>query len=963
MSLKPKVRVPKLTLPYFDGESQNADRWMAALKQDFGAQDMDREDYPSLWLEAIYSRVSGKAENRDNATMIEVERFETEFRSRFPGSLTADPQPSNFLELWSSAGGRRTQTNDPMFNMGCQVIVQGFVSGLFEESVKLKAIENGAMGVTSLEDAINKVNSAVQTLQHLYLYGPQAGIAWKALSQMNQRSFLPNSQAYVSAINYTNSMPAAQIFPSSLDNRYDYSPNAFYKNTQPQHQPPLQPFQVFPPQTSQPVANNLALLPPSTSNTNPSSPPGFIQRSQQFSESHKAQQSSRYQGPPRPQQDNRPLPVRRELPSGFDPSQSRHPVVNGTIPFGLHCFKCGELGHPSRECPTPNALSQEERAALYNRYVDRVLSSHQRQVNLAEAHQSVHPHMSFDTKRDTPNIPRKNAPCSSKSQPYEETNESYESDFLNYPLQTYEEATGQKERINSRVSGNAVDSIEVGNDTREHLSNDDQLSFSTRTGKGSKISEPSPVNTTYNLLDDNSVTGLVTEELDLLNFSGSLEHFSVVSGQEKRRSIKDIFDDAHAEVMDVHTSRKRRHVELENLSNSEDMDDNHQFHQKGPKLSPGTKKKELKAIFGRKDEGPLDYKSMLSQTMITMSVLEFCQASPDAAKHFRHLVTRENKKRGRKRTGNTKADVGKIDYPISQLKWKEPLKSKGIPREARPFRLNTACIISNQKTRVTFQRGTVQADQGSDLNLISNSLVNDLKLERRSLNNLMGFSMQTADGSITQLNDFAVLIVGVGNIYRKIHAFIRPELSNQPDSTSLLLGLPWLYSVDATIKIRDFSLTIGDPIDDKYREKERTVLSTDLPVPSSPIYGLHSTELSLNPQPNLSKIIPYPEYNSWEEYISKVISIKFPWNLSSCLWPEIILHCKVLHIPLAKQNQIDTESLLATLNYNNSHNINIPFPTTRRPCVRKLSEEPIDVINKWFATCGAIIHLSRSARR
>ncbi|POS82252.1 hypothetical protein EPUL_005966, partial [Erysiphe pulchra] len=80
--------------------------------------------------------------------------------------------------------------------------------------------------------------------------------------------------------------------------------------------------------------------------------------------------------------------------------------------------------------------------------------------------------------------------------------------------------------------------------------------------------------------------------------------------------------------------------------------------------------------------------------------------------------------------------------------------------------------------------------------------------------------------------------------------------------------------------------------------------------------------------------------------------MKFPWNLSSCLWPKMIFHCKVLHIPVARQNEINTESLLATLSHNNSQNINIPFPTTRRPCVRKLPEETIDVINEWFSTCG-----------
>ncbi|KAI1003103.1 hypothetical protein K3495_g5100 [Podosphaera aphanis] len=181
-----------------------------------------------------------------------------------------------------------------------------------------------------------------------------------------------------------------------------------------------------------------------------------------------------------------------------------------------------------------------------------------------------------------------------------------------------------------------------------------------------------------------------------------------------------------------------------------------------------------------------------------MSVLEFCQASPDAAKHFRHLATRENEKRGRKK-GTAPVKVGKLDYPPERSKRKPP-ELKGIPK-ARPFRLNTAYVISNQQTRMAFQSGAVQAVQGSDLNLILNSLVKDLKLERRSMNGLKGFSMQTADGWITPLNDFAVLVVRVGHVLWKIHAFIRPEIPGQPDSTNLLLGLPWLYSVNAILAI------------------------------------------------------------------------------------------------------------------------------------------------------------------
>ncbi|RKF57785.1 hypothetical protein GcM3_186052 [Golovinomyces cichoracearum] len=74
----PVTRMPALNLPPFDGDGQNADRWLAMLKLGFGAANIDNETHPQLWLEAIYTK--------------------------------------------------------------------GFVSGLYEEVVKFKAIENGAMG-------------------------------------------------------------------------------------------------------------------------------------------------------------------------------------------------------------------------------------------------------------------------------------------------------------------------------------------------------------------------------------------------------------------------------------------------------------------------------------------------------------------------------------------------------------------------------------------------------------------------------------------------------------------------------------------------------------------------------------------------------------------------------------------------------------------------------------------------
>ncbi|RKF75714.1 hypothetical protein GcM3_083024 [Golovinomyces cichoracearum] len=109
---------------------------------------------------------------------------------------------------------------EPMYDMGCQVIKQEFVSGLYEEVVKFKAIENGAMGVTDLEEAISNVNDAVQILQHIYLYGPQASFAWKALAETQKQ---PQEFQQVSAVNQHNltpHKPAAQIFPLSLTSNF-----------------------------------------------------------------------------------------------------------------------------------------------------------------------------------------------------------------------------------------------------------------------------------------------------------------------------------------------------------------------------------------------------------------------------------------------------------------------------------------------------------------------------------------------------------------------------------------------------------------------------------------------------------------------------------------------------------------------------------------------------------------------
>ncbi len=72
-------------------------------------------------------------------------------------------------------------------------------------------------------------------------------------------------------------------------------------------------------------------------------------------------------------------------------------------------------------------------------------------------------------------------------------------------------------------------------------------------------------------------------------------------------------------------------------------------------------------------------------------------------------------------------------------------------------------------------------------------------------------SMRTADNKETALQYVVKFTLNVQGIVRPVQAFVAPPDDNASSSWfSLLLGIPWLYQVDATIRIREFAVTIGD---------------------------------------------------------------------------------------------------------------------------------------------------------
>ena len=143
------------------------------------------------------------------------------------------------------------------------------------------------------------------------------------------------------------------------------------------------------------------------------------------------------------------------------------------------------------------------------------------------------------------------------------------------------------------------------------------------------------------------------------------------------------------------------------------------------------------------------------------------------------------------------------------------------------------CTIHMQDgSEVQLNKQYVQADQGSDMNVISSGLAKRLSLTLRPLAEVgfEGLSMRTADHRETLLHHWVWVRVSVEGIMRDIRCFVAPALTNvtyagETEHLSFILGLPWLYAVDAIISIRQSSIMVGDA---SIGETIRTVVGPEL---------------------------------------------------------------------------------------------------------------------------------------
>lgn len=260
--------------------------------------------------------------------------------------------------------------------------------------------------------------------------------------------------------------------------------------------------------------------------------------------------------------------------------------------------------------------------------------------------------------------------------------------------------------------------------------------------------------------------------------------------------------------------------------------------------------------------GPIDYRDLAARIQVPVNLLDLFQMSPDFAKQSRKLPTRINMKKKSKiaaselpkstssrptppalvqpeftyrydlkmpaesRLGPTTSATAAMASSHELLESTASISSSLLATTTQPlmpqirsedkaFRVPAvlSAMYNNVWKRVSLPLGTCQADQGSELNIVSLGLVRAVGYRPIALTTrgFSGLTMNTADGSASELTHFVRFKIEVLGISRTIDCFIRPcDRTADSKDIHLLLGLPWLHDVDVKMGIQDAQIEIGD---------------------------------------------------------------------------------------------------------------------------------------------------------
>lgn len=218
-------------------------------------------------------------------------------------------------------------------------------------------------------------------------------------------------------------------------------------------------------------------------------------------------------------------------------------------------------------------------------------------------------------------------------------------------------------------------------------------------------------------------------------------------------------------------------------------------------------------------------------------------------------------------------NVLNVKVEESNIKFLRNLKSM-----KRAFKIKCTIIRSFEEF-TKLKKFTMQVDQESDMNIMTNSLRNQLKLFKNKLTNIKFHElfMKTTNDRDIYLKFWTKCSIAVKEIMRMIKCFIFFTISIVESSISnhhnLLLRLSWLFNVNAVLTIREFKITIEDSA---IKKTSKDVMKSKMIFCREHILLMYSRKIFEKPE-KLSEF----EFESFDDFFEnelfdiKNISIKY----------------------------------------------------------------------------------------
>lgn len=253
---------------------------------------------------------------------------------------------------------------------------------------------------------------------------------------------------------------------------------------------------------------------------------------------------------------------------------------------------------------------------------------------------------------------------------------------------------------------------------------------------------------------------------------------------------------------------------------------------KGKKRSPRPPKL-IKGLVGKQRRG--GFMEYLWNQSITIPLLEFLQNSPTARRDLRQATTMEGgKKRRRRKVVETELDIEMTDagglggmqgggqaanvpqaVGATSFRTMKSQVDAGLgnddPENWGSFMISGR--ISNIKRSLCVPEARVCIDAGSEAELITPSMVDALKLESIPMKKTPWpkLKLKTSVGELRDIMGIARGRISVGGVEVDFYACIIPEQSADNSEYDLLLGIPWLSGVKASINVEKSQVTIMHP--------------------------------------------------------------------------------------------------------------------------------------------------------